>query len=343
MNTPVCIRWSIIWGMLMMMLAVFSTPALGQDAKPAASGPDRVTLTNGDILTGRVVEQSEAQVVIEHAVLGAVAVPRAKVAGVLLAGEEATAAAPAVAPAPSVAAPAPAEAVIPEKPVKLGLLGTNFMKGWNRHFEAGVNGSSGNTESFNVNLAANFDYEDDTDRWKWTNSYFRSSSDGDLSRNEFTSEVLKDWLIPDAKHFYFANGKYEFDDFQGWEHRSSGFGGIGYEFIKRDQWDLRGRAGLGGNYEFGDVNEFTPEALLGLETSWQITERQKLTAATTWYPALDELGQFRNVNTLAYVIAIDPQAGMSLKLGLEHEHQSNPPQGNKKNDLKYLAALVFDF
>lgn len=319
-----------------------------------AAQAERITLTNGDVLNAKVVSQDDATVTVEHAVLGTLTLPREQVATVAAdapaaaadagpTGEAAVADAKAQAEAGTAPAAGPADADAPAAP-RPGLFGTDFLAGWNRTFEFGLTGSDGNTEEFTLRAFFGMDYEDDRDRWNVSALYYRSGTDGDTTRNEFTGAVVKDWLIPDAKHFFFATGKYEYDQFQAWEHRASAFGGIGYQFYKDDKWDLLGRAGAGGNYEFGDVNDFTPEALLGLEYNWYIKKGQTFSAYTTFYPALDPFfGEFRNISGVAYKLEIDRNAGMSLKLGVENEYESDVEPGEEENDLKYFAALVWDF
>jgi putative salt-induced outer membrane protein YdiY len=313
---------------------------------------DRVTLTNGDVLTGTVVSRDQDQVVIEHAVLGAVTIPMAQVAAIAVAGEAAAPGAEAAvaevkaqaaegAPVAPVAAADAATEIDAPTP---GLFGTNFLAGWTRQLELGATGSEGNTEELSLRAALNLDYEDDRDRWKISGLYYRSESANITTRNEFTGEIVKDWLIPDEDYFFFATAKYEYDQFQAWENRVSGFAGVGYQFHKDDKWDLLGRVGFGGNYEFGDVNDFTPEALLGLEYNLRIKDGQVFSAYTTFFPALDPFfGEFRNLTGVAYTLEIDRNAGLALKLGLENEYESDVEPGEKHNDLKYFVSLVWGF
>ena len=104
-----------------------------------------------------------------------------------------------------------------------------------------------------------------------------------------------------------------------------------------------GRAGLGGSYEFGSVNELVPEALLGLEWVYTINERQTLSSYVTVYPSLDDFGESRTVAGAAWTIAIDEADGISLKLGIDNEYESRTEGSSKNNDVKYYGALVFDF
>ena len=175
--------------------------------------------------------------------------------------------------------------------------------------------------------------------------YRAAKSDGDTTEKRFYAELFKDWLIPGEKYFYFANGRYDWDDFEDWDSRWSGFGGIGYQFIETDEWNLRGRAGVGGNQEMGGTqgDEFTFEALLGIEGDWQIKEGHAFEFSNYLYPSLENASDFRNVTTLDYIVTIDRDKGLSLKFGITNEHDQSAPATSKKNDLTYYASLLWKF
>jgi len=302
-----------------------------------------IELVNGDVLRGAVVEQTGEHVVFTHEVLGEIALPAAQVKAIREEPEPADTAP--VTPAVSEAAPpAPAEAP-PAASEDPEIFGIRFLPGWTRQFEAGINGSDGNSQTLNFRAAFMGDYEDEEDRWHVGSVFTRQTTDNDTTRNDFFAEAIRDWLVPGEKHFYFAQGRYDYDDFQSWRHRASLAAGVGYQFIKSDKFDLIGRVGGGPTYTWGGDGDdtLTPEALLGIEGTWRITENQAFEFKNTLYPNLGDAGEFRNLTTLAYVIAMNKAKGLSLKLGIENEYESQTDDDSKHNDLKYFAALVFDF
>jgi len=101
---------------------------------------------------------------------------------------------------------------------------------------------------------------------------------------------------------------------------------------------------MGAIKEFNSPDEdVRPEALAGVDFSWQINERQSLNFSNYVYPDLGETGEFRNVTAVDWTIKIDQADGLSLKFGINNEYESNAPSDAEKNDLKYFGALVFDF
>jgi putative salt-induced outer membrane protein YdiY len=312
---------------------------------------DTVELVNGDLLHGTVVQQTDQAVVMDHPVLGRVHLSTDRVKAVIISpvqktdGQEekpppaantqaaATTESPAAADTPDPLTHAP----------QLDTFSARILPGWDKHLELGITGSDGNSQTFNLNAGFNAKKEDDSDRWIIRSKYFRNEDDGNRTRNEFTGELVRDWLMPDSPWFKFASGRLEYDEFQDWQTRPSGFMGVGRVLRDTPKHNLKGRAGLGGSYEFGTVNELVPEATLGLEWDYTINDHQKLASYINVFPDLNEYGQSRAIAGAEWIIKIDEADGMSLKLGVYDEYESRTEGSAKHNDAKYYGALVFDF
>jgi putative salt-induced outer membrane protein YdiY len=288
---------------------------------------DKVRLQNGDIVTGEIVETSAAGVVLVHPVLGKLTI----------AADQIEAQVDGDAALPALPAPPP--------PPRPGLFGTGLLAGWNKQIQLGFNGASGNSDNRDLLAGVRGNYADERKRWQFDSGYFRSSTEGDETKNQAFALLLRDFLFTGTKYFAFASTRYDYDQFQNWDHRLNLAGGAGYSFIDRDKFDLRGRAGFGGTKTFGSPgdDEWVPEAVLGLETEWLPADRQKLTAYTTFYPSLSDGGEFRSLSGVDWSLLISDGLGLSLNLGIQNEYESDVPAGIEKNDLLYRAALLYDF
>ncbi len=284
---------------------------------PATAVAGKVLLTNDDELSGVVTERDETGLTLEHQDLGTLRLEAANIQDVTLKKSD----------------PAYVKPTVPD-----------FFWGWDKTVSAGLNGSDGNTETLSLYARFETGYEDENDRWAFDASVFYAENDGEETQNEFQISLTKDWLFEGEPMFYWVNTKYENDRFTGFKERTSGFAGIGYDFVQDQDYTLIGRLGVGGQYEAGRVNEFTPEMLISLEGKWQINDASSLRYYTFLYPSLDPaFSEFRNVSGLAYKVSVDKANGLSLKAGVENEYQSEVAVGTEKNDLKYFAALVLDF
>jgi putative salt-induced outer membrane protein YdiY len=221
---------------------------------------------------------------------------------------------------------------------------SSWADGWDWSASVGMTGSSGNTENFGARAAIGGERKTSKHETSIALSYIYGTSDGQKNTSRGELRVRNDWLT-EGKWRYFAQGKYEYDEFQQWEHRISGAAGVGYEFIKDDKTTLLGRAGLGGSYELGGVAEekLIPEGLLGLDWTYKYSENTTLTASTTYYPSFDDLGEFRWNNRAGLEIVMDKETGMTLTTGFEHRHDSDPGSGFKPNDVNYYMGLGWKF
>ncbi len=219
-----------------------------------------------------------------------------------------------------------------------------WNEGWDYTFSAGISGASGNNENFAGRVTLGGERLTEAMETRGHASYLYSTSEGQRSASRGEIGLKNDWLL-DGPWRYFAQGLYEYDEFQAYQHRLSGALGVGYEFINNDKTTLVGRIGLGGSYEFGKNadEKFVPEGLLGLDWTHKLSANTKLTASTTYYPSFDDFGEFRWVNSAGIEVLLDDETGMTMNAGIEHRHDSTPGMGIKPNDVDYYMGVGWKF
>lgn len=318
----------------------------------ALSHAERVVLNSGDILIGEITARSEESITLNHPVLGEVVLPIDKVAlvddGQVEAEAEPTQPAEEAqaqagngnAAAGAGDAQAGAQAAAGKQP---WLRKPDSMKNWKITLDAGVNGSTGNTENFDIVVGAQAVREVETMLTRFEVGYIRGQSGGMVDEHEAFAEAFNEWYFTDSRWSVFAKARYDDDEFEAWINRISATAGVGYLLIDRDKLNVRLRAGAGGRYDGGAIDEFSPEALFGGELEYLITSRQTLTASTEFYPALDDFGEFRNISKVEWKMALDEAAKLHLKIGAQNEYDSLPGPGSKNNDLMYYAKIGFTF
>lgn len=223
-----------------------------------------------------------------------------------------------------------------------GLFGTSFLEGWERRFTLGIDGQEDEGSEFNLYTLLELDYADERDRWSIDASYDFGKEDGGNTDNEIFVKVLKDWLMPEEDYFFWAYGDYEYDQFESYDQRATGFGGVGYKILETEKHEIDGRLGAGLVKEW-KPNDFRPEAVAGIDYKWDINDNQDLEASNYIFPSLDNLGNFRNVTNIDWVISMDAAEGLSLRIGVENEYDTNVSGDAKRNDFQYRIALVIDF
>lgn len=212
---------------------------------------------------------------------------------------------------------------------------------WDLELSLGLNGSRGSTDSDNVR--AGFSAKQETNRnifdlnltWKYANE---DSSD---TENRFVGLVRNDWKLGDDSPWsLFAEGEYEYNKFQNFEHRTRGAAGVGYRIIGDENASLRARVGVGYTYSFGDVDDGFANGLVGLDFETRVTDNQSLVTSVTYYPNFDETDEFRLVSTAAYQIELTDDGNLSLRLGVENRRDT---LANPESDTDYFVLLVYGF
>ncbi|MBX3363523.1 MAG: DUF481 domain-containing protein [Phycisphaeraceae bacterium] len=219
-----------------------------------------------------------------------------------------------------------------------------WLSGWKGGVSLGLNGSEGNTDRLSLRAGVNGQRVVERYDTRFGLTYVYSAEDGSKTEHRFRGDLRNDWLFQDSPWRIFAQGAVDIDEFQNWDWRLQGFGGVGYAFIREERTELIGRAGLGASRAFGgDDNDVRFEAILGVDFARQITDRQKFTFTGEVYPSLSDGGEFRALLRAGYEILVDPESGLSLKLGVEDRYDSDPGGDTKKNDLDYFVLLVWSF
>ena len=302
------------------------------------SAADTIRLSTGETLTVEILETTGESIRFRHAVLGEVTLPRGAVE-IVPASELAPAEPQATAPVTDQTPPPPAEGVPPaaEAPPEP-------PKEWTFKFTLAGAAATGNSESANLATIFTATRETPEIRTVLDSGFFYASSDSVTSSTRFTAGARNDWLNPESKWFYFADARYDFDDYQSWDHRATGHVGIGYRLITPPPLILNARAGIGLIKEWGSENDdIRPEGLLGLDGEWAISEKQSLKFDSTVFPDLSDVGEFRWVNNVGWSLLVDEKNKLSLTAGLQHEYQSQVDLDRKKNDLRVFAGVDWEF
>jgi len=216
---------------------------------------------------------------------------------------------------------------------------------WAKSIDVGLNGASGNSENLNVRLQFGMERKTSKMETKATALYRLSNQDGDSTENRFSFDVRNDWLPPEGSRIrWWAQGKYEYDEFQVWDSRVSGAAGIGYEFINNDKHTLIGRLGFGGSQTYGDMDEdFRPEAVAAIDYTWAIKDGQKFAAGSEVLLDVSESENFRVNSYAQYEILLDAESNLTFKTGVANRYDSEPGGGAEKSDLEYYVTMGWAF
>jgi putative salt-induced outer membrane protein YdiY len=284
-----------------------------------------IALKNGDSIHVVVKDETDSQLTVEHQSLGTLSILREQIVSINHKQED-----------------LPEDKVTAIPTADRGMFNTGLLTGWERSIEMGLDGSAGVSQSETLRLGLELKYEDDKDRWRSNTIFYLDRSEHETSEQKTITDLTKDWLLKDSKWFYYSHSGFDWDKFKDWDYRIRQYGGIGYQFIKNEKWDVLGRLGLGATHTIGTEisDETTAEAPVGFAIKRNIKDKHTMECRNIFFPSLTNVGEHRNVTDVNWDIKFDYLRGFGLKVGVYNEYDSTE---TSKNDLDYYASLTWDF
>lgn len=286
-----------------------------------------VTLQNGDVVSGTLVESNVYTIVLDHELFGGtLTIARTAVqsfTGAAAAAEEQ--AAEEAGPAAAAAEQDAADEV------------------WSGSFDLGLSGTGGNTdtETFRSSLNMRGEDEDAVDILEFT--YQLTRTDGIKDQDRFFGKYRREWNVDDSSWKPFAQVTGELDEFKDWTYRVAAHAGASRHIIDEADEEFSLRVGLGASKEVGATDdEVKPEGLIGATYRNELTATSRFVAEADYYPELDDAPEWRGIASAAYeaLLTDDPDDNpWTLKTGVSTVYDSTPGAGFRKNDYAYFTNL----
>lgn len=258
-------------------------------------------------------------------------------------GSPATEELPPVEGSPTEAAAAPAAEVIVIPQAAWEFWSPQFWDPWEGSVELGLNGTEGNTQTFNVRFGfkAKHKYEYLVRSLEFTS--LQKTAAGVTTANTALLDGRIEWPMPKSRWNYYIHALTEYDEFKAFDYRISADTGPGYEFIQTPLTTWIGRAGVSASYEIGGPDDkVNPEVAFGSEFKHRFNEMHSINAKVDYYPNVTDFADFRLNSQAGWEIALSKVWGLSLKLSIIDRYDSTP-QGAKPNDLDYSTLLIWVF
>ncbi len=255
---------------------------------------------------------------------------------------------PPLAPEASLSVFAPDVATIEVQPQAENLVWYNPWSwspkdGWSNSAELGINGSSGNAESFSIQAGTRFKRKTDFTLFDVRLTHNNTRANGVETQNNTLLYTDFERYLGKSPWSLFVKNGFEWDEFKAFDLRYFINSGIGYNFYKTDDLKLITRFGAGAAREFGGPDDrWVPEALFGFDYEHQVTKRNKLIAKVDYFPEWTDFNNFRLVADVSWEYLIDDEGNLSIKLGALDRYDSTP-NGRKPNDVNYSALLLYKF
>jgi hypothetical protein len=329
---------------------------MSENAKEA----DEIILADGDVIRGKIIEENSDEVVLMHPVFEEMRIPRDKILAVKRSaprpprpgfGEVVTGAG--VRPQTSSrqqTSPQSKESgkdsldetgADEETDPKTAEVLVDFDH-WNFVVGAAFGFVENVNSEFNIRLSAQAEHNSEFARLRINGAYFLNSTNDEIIDNDISFATTQDWFFPESDWSIFARGSYQWDQFELWEHRVSGYLGPGYKLIDTEGLSIDTRLGGGLSYEYGIPQTF-PELLASVEWSWKINDRQKFAGTFSYAPEVTNFDQFRLSLNAEWNFQLQEEKGLSFYVGIRDEFQSIVPEGSTRNDLRLFGGIKYDF
>jgi putative salt-induced outer membrane protein YdiY len=212
---------------------------------------------------------------------------------------------------------------------------------WEGSFEIGVNGTSGNAQTFSMRTGASLKRETERTKTTLDMTYARTEADSVETQNDGFLRSRVDWKLGDSPWAVFSRLGLEYDEFKPFDVRVQLSGGLAYDIFDTETTELTSRFGAGASREVGGVdNDWQPEANFGVDLERKLTDRQKLTATVDYFPVWDDFSNYRIVSNAGWEILLSEASNLSMKVLVIDQYDSTP-QGAKANDIDYSLLLLW--
>jgi putative salt-induced outer membrane protein YdiY len=288
---------------------------------------DIVVLSSGEQLHVTILEQTDTTIHVRHAILGDFLIDVGDVSSIDQA-QELGEASPAV------------EDANESEHAKKSL--------WNQNARLGFGYQESQKTTADLSISYHADQTIEEHQTSIDVSYRFSESEDERTANRLTTILGNKWFQSNSRWDIFTNLQYDWAEYQSWDQRLLGDVGVEFELYKQTKGDssfiVSTRVGSGFRKEFNsDDDDVIPEGLLGLNIRWSISERQKFTADSTWYPDYEDASNYRLVSNAAWNIKLHMENDLSFSVGVHHEFNSVVDTGINHADLQITAGIAYAF
>jgi len=340
------LRGVAIWGQVCLALCVVLLVC-------SYAAADEIILTNGDKLTGKIIEVKEGVLTLETSYSEPVklqfdAVQKMSSSepvelhladGEVLKGRITTNADKQV----SVEAGSGRESVTvaleniaalnppPKKPVT-----------WKGNISLGGNWQDGNTDTMNVSVGALATRRSENDRFLINFLYNKSEDNGQRTAENTYGQLKYDYFLS-PKWYLYLNIDMLSDEFKDINFRTSVGPGVGYQVWEDENRLLGLEAGLSYTSEDRDIGEDTDwlSARVGVNFLYKLFDRIVFTDQFVIYPNLDDTGEYTLRNEAALVTDIG--ASWAFRLANIWERNSDPGPDLEQDDFTTILGLQYSF
>ena len=215
---------------------------------------------------------------------------------------------------------------------------------WAYEASAAINGRTGGSEKFAGSVGFKATLESSEDKLMFNAAINRAQENGNKTADDWKAGVDYSSFFNTAAVWY-ARTELSKDKIKNITLRSNSAFGLGRKLAKTDTRDTEVRLGLGYLYE--TYTGTTPDfASAGLDIA--LLNKQTLGWATmnntlTYTPAFKDFANYRLVHESSFDLPIKTGEFWKLRMGVNNDYQSQPAGTAPKLDTTYFSALILNW
>ncbi len=213
---------------------------------------------------------------------------------------------------------------------------------WKGNVTVGGSWQDGNSDTMNISAGGLATRRTEKDRFRINFLYNLTEESGQRTAENTYGQLKYDYFV-NPKWYLYLNVDMLSDEFQDINFRTSVGPGVGYQIWEEDDKALNFEVGLSYTSEDRDLGEDTDwiSARLGADFLYRLFERVVFTDQFVLYPNLDDTGEYTLRNEAALVTDI----GSSWALSLSNiwARNSNPGPLVKEDDFTWILGLQYTF
>ena len=284
-----------------------------------------VELKNGDRVQGELTDDGKDEVVVDSPVFGTVTLGRDQIEGITMVADA------------RAKAEAEKKAAAVEK-----------SKGpWSGSVNLGLTYSDNSSTNLTLNLGASAKRETKDSVLTMNVQYFYSQDERSTTDNDVIARFDQTWITSDANGplpwSYFAQGTYQWDEFETWEQRLSPYAGIGYALKRTEDLTVDLRLGGGGTWQYEGDQNFITQFLFEVNSTWKIDDRSLLTGAVKFAPNVNAFDDYFLTLSAVYKTKLMKDSPLTFNISFLNIYDSEPGIGENGNDLKLVMGLGYTF
>lgn len=215
---------------------------------------------------------------------------------------------------------------------------------WNYEASAAITGRSGVSEKFAGSVGLKATLVSPHDKLEFSGAVNRAQENGNTTANDWKAGVDYSAFFSE-KSVWYARTDLTKDKIKQIDLRSNSAFGLGRKIAKTDARDTEVRLGLGYIYETYSGGSADFESA-GLDVA--IINAQKLGWAAmnnkiTFTPSFEDFANYRLLHETSFDLPIQSGQFWKLRMGVANDYQSEPAGGVEKLDTTYFTALILNW